>query len=150
MVAPLALAIAPKIFEIGSQLIDKLFPDKVAQEKERAAAAFELAKLMQEGRLQELTVSMSAIIAEAQSQDPWTSRARPSFMYVIYIMILFAVPMGIISAINPGFAIAIANGTKLWLAAIPDSLYALFGAGYLGYTGVRSWEKKKGLTKTNG
>lgn len=147
MVAPIALALAPKLFDLGSQLIDKLWPDKTAQEKERALAHLELTKLLQEGRLQELSVSMSAIIAEAQSSDPWTSRARPSFMYVIYIMILFAIPMGILSAFRPDMAAAIAIGTKQWLEAIPDSLYALFGAGYLGYTGVRSWEKKKGFTK---
>ena len=147
MVGPVALALAPKIFEIGSQLIDKLFPDKVAQEKERAAAHMEFTKLMQEGRLQELSVSMSAIVAEANSADPWTSRARPTFLYVIYIMILFAIPMGFVSAFKPEFAQAVANGTKLWLNAIPEELYALFGVGYLGYTGVRSWEKRKGTSK---
>ena len=29
------------------------------------------------------------------------------------------------------------------LAAIPESLWALFGAGYLGYTGARSYDKGK-------
>jgi hypothetical protein len=144
---PLALALAPKLFEVGSQLIDRLFPDKVGQEKERATAHLELTRLMQEGRLQELTVSMSAILAEASSADPWTSRARPSFMYVMYVMILFAIPMGFVAAYKPDLATGIANGMKQWLNAIPDSLYALFGAGYLGYTATRSWEKKRGLTK---
>ena len=37
---------------------------------------------------------MSAIVAEANSSDPWTSRARPSFLYLIYVLLLFAVPMG--------------------------------------------------------
>jgi len=36
---------------------------------------------------------------------------------------------------------------KLGLAAIPDSLYTLFGAGYLGYTGARSFDKIKGVSK---
>ena len=30
---------------------------------------------------------------------------------------------------------------------IPDSLWALFGTGYLGYTAARGWEKGKGVTK---
>lgn len=90
---------------------------------------------------------MAAILAEAQSQDPWTSRARPSFMYVIYVMILMGIPMGFLSAFRPDLAAAIAHGMQLWLAAIPEPLYALFGAGYMGYAYARSWEKGKGLTK---
>ena len=33
------------------------------------------------------------------------------------------------------------------LAAIPDSLWWLFGAGYLGYTGARSFDKWRGVTR---
>ena len=32
----------------------------------------------------------------------------------------------------------------LLLAALPESLYALFGTGYLGYTAARQWVKAKG------
>jgi phosphotransferase system glucose/maltose/N-acetylglucosamine-specific IIC component len=88
---------------------------------------------------------MSAIIAEAQSSDPWTSRARPSFMYVIYVMILMSIPMGILSAFNPAMAVAISAGMKSWLSAVPDSLWTLFGVGYVGYTGARMMEKRKGV-----
>jgi hypothetical protein len=135
------------IFDFGGKLVDKLFPDKVAQEKERAAATLALAQLEQDGEMEKLKVSMSAILAEAQSNDPWTSRARPSFMYVMYLMILVAIPMGIVSAFRPDLAVAIAAGMKAWLAAIPDSLYTLFGVGYVGYTGFRSYEKGKGVSK---
>jgi len=31
-----------------------------------------------------------------------------------------------------------------YLAALPESLYALFGTGYLGYTAARQWGKAKG------
>lgn len=135
------------IFEFGGKLIDKLFPDKIAQEKERNAANLALMQMTQSGDIEELKVSLSAIIAEAQSPDPWTSRARPSFMYVIYIMILSALPMGVLAAFYPEHAAAIAEGTKAWLRAIPDSLYALFGAGYLGYSAARSFDKNIGATK---
>jgi phosphotransferase system glucose/maltose/N-acetylglucosamine-specific IIC component len=67
-------------------------------------------------------------------------------MYVIYILILMAIPMGFLSAFSPHTATAVAEGFKMWLQAIPDSLYTLFGVGYLGYTGARSLEKVKGKT----
>ena len=72
------------IFGIGGKLIDKLFPDP----EQRAKAQLELMKMQQAGELDEVKVQLSAIIAEAQSSDPWTSRARPSFLYVVYILLL--------------------------------------------------------------
>ena len=140
------LLIAP-LFDLGKSLIDKIFPDKEKMAAERAKAELALLQLQQDGKMQELGVQMSAILAEAQSSDPWTSRARPSFLYVIYFMILLGVPMGILSAFYPEIAGRVAVGLQKWLAAIPDSLWALFGAGYLGYTGARMWEKGKGVTK---
>ena len=90
---------------------------------------------------------MSAIIAEAQSADPWTSRARPSFLYVMYAIILFAIPMGVLSAFSPQMAQDIGNGITGYLRGLPDELYALFGTGYLGYTAARQWGKAKGIDK---
>ena len=57
-----------------------------------------LALLQLEGQqaLQEMQVSLSAILAEANSADPWTSRARPTFLYVIYSIILLCVVGAII------------------------------------------------------
>ena len=140
------LLIGP-LLEVGKGLIDRIFPDKVAQASERAKAELELTALQQSGRLQEIQVQMSAIIAEAQSPDPWTSRARPSFLYVIYVVILLGVPMGVLSAFQPEIATRVATGFQAWLAAVPDSLWALFGAGYLGYTGARTFEKGKRVAK---
>lgn len=136
-------AVVDLVNGVGSKLVDRLFPDKVAQASERARAEFEIAKLAQDGDIRAMQASLSAILAEAQSTDPWTSRARPSFMYVIYLLILFSIPMGILSAFKPEIATAIANGMTTYLQAIPDSLYTLFGVGYLGYTGAKSWETKK-------
>lgn len=140
------LLIGP-VFEFGRTIIDKIFPDKEKQAAERAQAELALLQAQQEGRIAETAQQMSAILAEAQSADPWTSRARPSFMYVMYFMILMSIPMGFLSAFKPEVAAAVANGMKLWLAAIPEDLYMLFGVGYLGYTGARTWEKRKALAK---
>ncbi len=85
---------------------------------------------------------MSAIVMEAQSSDPLTSRARPAFLYVMYIMILTSIPMGILFALNPILAADIIKGVQAWLDAIPTEMWALFGAGYLGYTNKRSEDKQ--------
>jgi hypothetical protein len=90
---------------------------------------------------------LQAIIAEAHSADPWTSRARPSFLYVMYAIILFALPMGVLSAISPGAASDIATGINAYLNGLPEPLYALFGTGYLGYTAARQWGKVKGVDR---
>ena len=129
--------------QVGGKLIDHFFPDPA----QKAAAQLQLNQMAQDGKLKELGIQMSAIIAEAQSTDPWTSRARPSFMYVIYLVILCGFPMGVLSAFKPEIATQVAQGFSAWLGAVPDSLWALFGAGYLGYTGARTWEKGKGVSK---
>lgn len=131
------------IFDIGKTLINKWFPDPA----DRAKAELDLIAMQQSGELKELATRMSAILAESSSNDPWTSRARPSFLYVIYIMILSAIPIGILAAFHPNIADAIAMGMQKWLNSIPEDLYALFGVGYLGYSGARSWERKKGIIK---
>lgn len=128
------------IFAIGGKLIDKLFPDP----EQRAKAQLELLKMQQSGELESVKVQLSAIIAEAQSADPWTSRARPSFLYVVYILLLAAIPMGILTAFNASAADSLTLGFKAWLGAIPDSILTLFGTVMTGYVVGRSWEKVKG------
>lgn len=79
--------------------------------------------------------------------DPWVSRARPGFLYVMYALLLWAIPMGLIAAVAPNAATAIAATMSAYLHAIPEPLYALFGTGYLGYTAARQWGKAKGTDK---
>ena len=126
----MSLAAVMPIVEIGARLIDKLIPDPAA----KAKAQLELIEMQQRGELEELKTRMSAILAEAQSTDPWT-------------LILFAIPMGFLSAISPDTAQAVAQGFGDWLKAIPDSVVDLFQWVMLGYVGGRSWEKIKSATK---
>lgn len=123
-------------------LIDKIIPDP----KARDAAKLELIKLESANELDQVKVQLSAIVAEANSTDPWTSRARPSFLYVMYTLLLWSIPMGLIAAFRPETADAIARGMTGYLGAIPEPLYVLFGTGYLGYTVARQW----GMTKAGG
>ncbi|MFM5885253.1 MAG: holin family protein [Novosphingobium sp.] len=124
-------------------IIDKLIPDKAARDK----AKLELLQLQGTQDLAEINARLSAIVAEANSHDPWTSRARPSFLYVMYVLLLWALPMGLLAAFAPQRAMAIAQGMNAYLAGIPEPLYALFGTGYLGYTAARQWGKIAGSDK---
>ena len=127
------------VFQLGNKLIDKLIPDPEA----KAKAQLELLRMQQAGELEEMKVHLSAIIAEAQSPDKWTSRARPSFLYVVYILLLAAIPMGVLYAFSPDTAQAITAGFKAWLEAIPEPITELFMWVMLGYVGARSFEKVK-------
>lgn len=124
-------------------IIDKVIPDKAARDK----AKLELLQMQGSQELAEINARLSAIVAEANSHDPWTSRARPSFLYVIYLLLLWALPMGLIAAFWPDRAQAIAAGMNAYLQGIPEPLYALFGTGYLGYTAARQWGKISGSDK---
>lgn len=124
-------------------LLDKIIPDP----KARDAAKIELLKLQNSQELELLNTQLSAIVAEANSNDPWTSRARPSFLYVMYALLLWSIPMGLIAAVQPKMALDIATGMTRYLGALPEPLYALFGTGYLGYTAARQWGKAKGSDK---
>ena len=53
-------------------LIDKIIPDP----KARDAAKLELLKLEGSQELDTVRTQLTAIVAEANSTDPWTSRAR--------------------------------------------------------------------------
>ena len=118
-----------------------LVDDMYTSDEEREEAKRKLIALQQANKLETYKTSLSAILAEAQSKDPWTSRARPSFMYVMYVMILMSIPMGIVAVFSPESATNITEGMQAFLTAIPDGLWTTFGIGYAGYTGARTYEK---------
>ena len=130
--------LAGPVTKLATDLIDTLFET----EAEKAEAKAKLIKLEQAGKLKAAQTQLSAIIAEAKSADPWTSRARPSFLYLIYAVIALCFLGGILGIWWPENVMQAANTIKALLAAVPESLWALFGAGYLGYTGARSWDKR--------
>ncbi|SFP26017.1 holin family protein [Qipengyuania nanhaisediminis] len=137
------MAIIESLIGPIASIIDKIIPDKEA----RAKAKLELLALEGTHELKSIEARLAAIVAEANSKDPWTSRARPSFLYVMYAMILFALPMGIFAAFLPEAAGDIGDGITRYLRGLPDELYALFGTGYLGYTAARQWGKAKEMEK---
>ena len=127
--------LGPVLGKLGGELIDNLFET----EEEKAAAKAKLVNL----DLKKYEIQMSAIVAEAKSADPWTSRARPTFLYVFYLIIILCVSGGIIGIWFPDQVSIAAMNIGDLLGAIPDSIVGLFGAGYLGYCGSRSYDKKQ-------
>jgi hypothetical protein len=121
-------------------LLDQIIPDP----KARDAAKL---RLLQLSAGQPMAAADTPLAAETHSPDRWTSRARPSFLYVMYALLLWAIPMGLIAAVRPQMARDIAAGMNAYLAGIPEPLYALFGTGYLGYTVARQWGKVAGTDR---
>jgi hypothetical protein len=133
----LLAALAPGLIEAGGRLLDRLIPDPT----EREQAKLLLFQAEGQQALAELQTSLLAILAEAGSADPWTSRARPTFLYVIYGVILLCVIGSIVGIWWPEQVFQASENLSHLLGAIPESLWWLFGAGYLGYTGARSFDK---------
>jgi hypothetical protein len=109
-----------------------------------AELAFKVEELNQ--KIEESRISV--MLAEASSTDKWTSRARPGFLYLFYLVVAVLV-MGapLVGVFNPNamqqFYVNVAAGFK----AIPDIMWETFGIGYLGYTAARQYGKVKGSDK---
>jgi hypothetical protein len=133
------ISLLTQLLPVVGDVLDRVIPDPKARE----AAKLQLIQQAQEGKFKEVEQQLSAIIAEAQSKDPWTSRARPTFLYVVYLLILMSIPMALVHAFNPDLSLRLIEGFNGWLSAIPEPIITLFGVGYLGYTGARSYDKFK-------
>ncbi|KHS49031.1 MULTISPECIES: holin family protein [Novosphingobium] len=126
-----------------SAIIDKIIPDAASRDQ----AKLELLRLESARELKPLKARISATLAESRADDPWTRRARPAFLYVMYAVILWALPMGLLAGLDPAAARAIMTATSAYLNGLPEPLYALFGTGYLGYTAARQWGKARGTDR---
>lgn len=125
----------------GIDLVTKALDKFVKDPEQRDKAKLELLQAKASGELKEMEVQMSAILAEANSDDKWTSRARPMFLYVVYTLILMSIPMGILFALSPTTAADISLGVNNWFNSLPEPIIELFMVVMLGYVGGRSFEK---------
>lgn len=135
------LSIISPILQSVTSVIDKLIPDPL--EKQRLKT--EMEQVLLSAELQQELARYQAIVSEAQSSDKWTSRARPSFMYVFYTLLLFSIPFGVLYAFNPVLAMGVSAGLQSWFKAVPEELYNVFLYGFLGYSASRSFDKWKGV-----
>lgn len=136
-IAPALIAAAPEALKAIFSFIDLHFQTQA----EKDDAKLKALQMAQDGAFKVDDLASTNIQAEEKSEDKWTSRARPAFLYVIYIMILASIPMGILFSISPETSNNVISGLKGWLDAIPDALWQLFGIGYLGYVGARTGDK---------
>lgn len=113
----------------------KLSPEKAAEmEMLKETHAADLAKLQiqleqqaQDAVSREVEAAGANIRAEATNGDKFTSRARPTFLYICNFILLW------------NFVIVPTMGKNP--VAFPEPLFWLFGSVMLGYVGARSWEK---------
>jgi hypothetical protein len=113
----------------------KLSPEKAAEMQElREQHAVDLQKIQldlqakaDDALSREIEAASANIRAEATTGDKYTSRARPSFLYIM---------MGILLANYVLFPLLHRMPLEF-----PDALFWLFGSCMLGYTGARTWEK---------
>jgi hypothetical protein len=123
---------------LAASLLNKIIPDKTERDKYQ----LKLLELEQQGEFKDQEMQYQAIFTEAKSEDKWVARARPTFLYVIYFIVVLSVPIGALYAFYPLIIDNFINGFKLWLHAIPEPMWGLFGTGYLGYGAMRSYDKK--------
>lgn len=113
----------------------KLSPEKAAEFaslKETHAADLAKLQLQMEAQAQdaitrEVEAASANIRAEAASGDKYTSRARPTFLYICNLLLLCNFLIFPLIHREP--------------IAFPEPLFWLFGSVMLGYTGARTWEK---------
>lgn len=110
----------------------KLSPEaKAEMDKQLEEHKFELAKMDLDLESKLADIASQNIQAEEKSGDKYTSRARPTFLYMMDL-ILFC-------------NFVLFPAIKRPPIQFPDALFWLFGSVMLGYVGARSWEKISGV-----
>ncbi|PHS21842.1 MAG: hypothetical protein COA84_14815 [Robiginitomaculum sp.] len=116
------------IFDFGSTLLDKFFPDK----DEAAKAKVKLIEMQMNGELSKLQVSAGIITAEAKSEHFLVAAWRPITMLVF----VFIIANNYI--IYPYLSLFWDNAPSL---KIPPDMWDLLKIGIGGYTVGRTVEK---------
>ncbi len=130
------LLIAP-LLDFGKSIINQFFPDK---EKAREAEA-EFLKLAMDGELKQVIAQLQINAQEAAHPSIWVSGWRPGF--------------GWVGGAGFGYAVLL-QPLLAWVAAVKgwpipptldtDLLLTVAG-GMLGIGGLRTYEKRAGVTK---
>lgn len=106
----------------------KLSPEaKLEFERQLAENEFRLKQIDAELESKLADAASSNIRAEAGSGDKYTSRARPTFLYVMNFILTWNY-----------IVVPLFRQTPVEL---PEPIFWLFGSALLGYTGARTWEK---------
>lgn len=127
------------LFDFGSKIIDKIFPDKTEAEKAKLA----MLQLQQQGEFKELEAELAVLseqskvnLEEAKSASIFVSGWRPSVGWVCSSGLFYSVLLQpILKAFN-------VEAPVTDTSVLIQMLFAL-----LGIAGMRSWEKSKGVAK---
>ena len=113
-----------------------------------ANKAAELALKVQELESNIEQARISIMVAEASSSDKWTSRARPGFLYLFYlVVIVLALAAPFMGIFFPAQMSQFYVNVKAGFEAVPEAMWWTFTTGYLGYVGARQYGKIKGSDK---
>lgn len=104
---------------------------KLEFDKELAANAQELKRMDADLEAKLADTAAQNIQAETKSEDKYTSRARPTFLYVMEFILAWNYIVVPLFKKDP--------------VILPEPLFWLFGSVMLGYVGARSWEKISGV-----
>ena len=135
--------------DIGGKLIDRLWPDKVAQESERAKAEFELFKLTQVERMQDKANEVALAAAqiavnqeEAKSSSVFVAGWRPFIGWVCGCSFAYAFLIGPILT-----QVSTAYGYNFPLPPLDMANMMYIMGGMLGLGGLRTYEKIQGVAR---
>lgn len=123
------------IFELGSALINRLFPDKT----EAARAEYEFAKMVQEGSLAVIIKQLEINAKEAQHPSIFVSGWRPFVGWGCGFGLLWST-----IGVNIVGWLAVINGWPVPPVIDTELLLYVLG-GLLGIAGLRTVEKKSGV-----
>lgn len=125
------------IIELLKTAADRFIPDTNKRKEAKEA----LDHLTVSGDLEFRTKGQEIAAHEAKSDDKWTSRARPSFLYILYFYLLLAPVFGLFFMIDPVRAGNAVKGMELFLAAIPDQMWQVLWICFGVYGVARSTDK---------
>lgn len=117
----------------GSKLIDDFITTAFPTPEAKASALAIQLKSTTDAFMDKFKAQTAIMLAEASSQDKWTSRARTSFLYVMYMLILTSIPFSVLFAFRPDIAKDVVEGFHSWLAALPDDFMSTFKTVMFGY-----------------
>jgi hypothetical protein len=125
------------LFEIGSRIIDRLFPDP----EKKAAAELELLKMTNDNELKPIMEQLKINAIEAAHPSVWVAGWRPYFGWVggtsfAYVGLLKPI-LAWVSLINGWPEPPDIDTEFLWVVV----------SGLLGLGGLRTYEKKNKVTK---
>jgi len=132
-----------KVIGSAGKVLDNLFTSDDEKEKNKivltqislaaAQAQREMEIDLDKAYLNDMQNLRKQITVEIQSQDPFVRRARPTFNYIFYIVLIFNY------IFLPIYQLV--TGNEVSPVVLPTELWTVFGVGFIGYGYLRTVEK---------